>query len=161
MESLSPPSSPAVSPASLFPWLENNEDKTITGISGRKCYELYQNYIRLGSLVKTCLVSSVWGSMIASLTWKVKATPSNRLLLQLVPSTLRTDETGSGFLPTLMASEWKLTGDLVKLKKPSGHHLKLTNVVCQEDQPTGNGSLSPQWLESFMGYPTGWTDLKD
>tara|TARA_R110000868_G_scaffold209301_1_gene458986 strand:+ start:137 stop:475 length:339 start_codon:yes stop_codon:yes gene_type:complete len=24
-----------------------------------------------------------------------------------------------------------------------------------------NGSLNPQWVEWLMGYPEGWTDLKD
>jgi len=26
---------------------------------------------------------------------------------------------------------------------------------------TGSGSLNPQWVEWLMGYPEGWTDLKD
>ncbi len=26
---------------------------------------------------------------------------------------------------------------------------------------TGSGSLNPQWVEWRMGYPEGWTDLKD
>ena len=27
--------------------------------------------------------------------------------------------------------------------------------------PEVNGSLNPQWVEWLMGYPEGWTDLKD
>jgi DNA (cytosine-5)-methyltransferase 1 len=33
---------------------------------------------------------------------------------------------------------------------------------CQPFSTAGNGgSLNPTWVEWLMGFPTGWTDLKD
>ena len=180
MESLSPTSSPAVSPASLFPWLENNEDKTITVTSGRKCYGLYQNYTRLGSLVKTCLGSSAWHSTAACLTWKIKVTPSNRLLFQLAPSMPHTEGIESGLLhtptakgnqlapsmnsrwlmPTLTARDYKggrKPETLARNQRKPGN--SLPDKIYHQEGLTG--PLNPQYCEQLMGYPTGWTELRD
>ena len=35
----------------------------------------------------------------------------------------------------------------------------LADIVKDPDQPTGK--LNPQWVEWLMGYPEGWTELKD
>ena len=32
---------------------------------------------------------------------------------------------------------------------------------CKEVRDTGTGTLNPNWVEWLMGYPVGWTDLKD
>ena len=40
-----------------------------------------------------------------------------------------------------------------KMQKMFGTHPEVRN--------TGAGSLNPQWVEWLMGYPEGWTDLKD
>src|SRR5690242_3453599 len=53
---------------------------------------------------KMLLESSRWNSTTCFLTWKVKATPSNRLLFQLAPSMPDTDETEFGLLPTPMSA---------------------------------------------------------
>lgn len=79
---------------------ENNERKQMTVISGLRCSELYKSASPLGSLVRMLLASSSWHSKIVLLTWKAKGTKSNRLLFRLVPSTLHTEGTGSGFWRT-------------------------------------------------------------
>tara|TARA_B100000575_G_scaffold282189_1_gene273582 strand:+ start:88 stop:591 length:504 start_codon:yes stop_codon:yes gene_type:complete len=40
-----------------------------------------------------------------------------------------------------------------KMQKMLGNHPEVRN--------TGAGTLNPQWVEWLMGYPEGWTDLKD
>lgn len=80
------------------------EARKMTAISGRKCFESYGNRIRVGSSVKMLadllLGTEVWSSTASLLTWKPRVTKSGRLLFQLLPSTPRTGETGSGLLPT-------------------------------------------------------------
>jgi len=82
--------------ASHFPRPGSAEARRMTVISGRRCSELYTKPGPLGCLVRTFLESSRWNSTECFLTWKVKATPSNRLLFQLAPSTPNTGEIESG-----------------------------------------------------------------
>lgn len=91
--------------ASHSPLPRSKEAKKMTVTSGRKCFELSRTAPPLGSLLKMLLVTSDWASTVCFLTWKVLATPHNRLLFRLVPSMLRTDETESGLLPTPSSSQ--------------------------------------------------------
>ena len=97
-------SSPAASPASLFPLQGSDEARQTTATSGRRCYASYATFIRAGSSVKTLaallLGTEAWYSNKCTLTWKVKVTPSKRLLFQLAPSTPRTAATEFGLLLT-------------------------------------------------------------
>ena len=83
---------------SLLPGSE--EARKMTAISGRKCYDLYENVCRLGLLPKMLLGTLAWGSTKCFLTWKEKATPGGRLLFQLAVSMPPTEGTGSGLLLT-------------------------------------------------------------
>jgi len=78
----------------------------MTATSGRRCLELLNNADPLGSLLKTLLVTSEWGSTKCSLIWKAKATPQGRLLFQLVPSMHTINEIESGLLPTPTATSY-------------------------------------------------------
>lgn len=80
------------SPVNHSPLPGNNEARRMTVTSGRKCLESYTNYTPLGCLVRMCLESSIWRSTRCVLTWKRKATKSNRLIFQLAPSMPRTKE---------------------------------------------------------------------
>jgi len=132
--------SPLVSQAS-------EQERKITVISGRKCYERYARYSPLGSLAKTLLVSSQWYSPARRLEWDVQtlcsrrityteqssssqSTPfaktlnvqdiqSNRLLFRLVPSEHPTEETGYGLLQDLIPTPIAsdAQGGAVKLTK--------------------------------------------
>ncbi len=44
----------------------------------------------------------------------------------------------------------------IKRRMEKGKQLNLSMVVSES-----SGSLNPQWVEWLMGYPEGWTDLKD
>ena len=61
-------------------------------------FEIIKKKNQLGSLSKMLVASSMWHSTMCALTWKPKVTPHNRLLFQLVPSKLPTEEIESGFL---------------------------------------------------------------
>ena len=78
----------------------SDEARKMTVTSGRKYLPLCKQSGRLGAFSRMFLDTSAWASTKCYLTWKAKATPSNRLLFQLAPSMPRTDETESGLWPT-------------------------------------------------------------
>ena len=98
------------SPASHSPLPGSEEARKITVISGRKCCELSRRQDPLGCLVKMLLESSTWNSTKCVLTWKPRATPSGRLLFQLVPWMPPIEETGFGFWQTPSATDAGRTG---------------------------------------------------
>ena len=61
----------------------------------------------LGVCLRMLLGTSAWASTRCLLTWKEKTTPAGRLLFRLVPSTPRTEGTGSGLWPTPTIQESK------------------------------------------------------
>jgi hypothetical protein len=83
----------------------SDKARATTVTSGQLCLASSKSTGHLGSLEKMLLATSVWGSMMCFLIWKVRRTPSGRLLFQLVPSTPRTDVTEFGLWPTPTASE--------------------------------------------------------
>jgi DNA (cytosine-5)-methyltransferase 1 len=54
------------------------------------------------------------------------------------------------------------TGGCVGLAGGSGNRKKLYAMLGEEEgKKLGCQSLNPYWVEWLMGYPIGWTDLKD
>ena len=96
---------PGDSPASRSALPGSEEARRMTVTSGLKCLELYQNSGPLGSLVRMLLGSSIWRSTRCTLTWKIKDTPSRRLLFRLAPLTRRTGGTDAPLWPTVRAKE--------------------------------------------------------
>ena len=60
------------------------------------------------------------------------------------------------------------------LKRPSGQQIQIrlqdqvreprlwpTPTANEDRKPLDGGTLNPTWVEWLMGYPKGWTDLKD
>ena len=60
--------------------------------------------------------------------------------------------------PTPTANEDACGTPNVKMQKMLGNHPSIRGTTPQEWKA---GSLNPQWVEWLMGYPSGWTDLKD
>lgn len=93
---------------------ENEKAKMMSAISGQKCLEQYEKLNRGGLWAKTfsalLIGTGDWFSMRCRLTWKLKATKYNRIYFQLVPKTLRIEETEFGLLPTIIASDIKVRG---------------------------------------------------
>jgi hypothetical protein len=176
---------------------ESNKAKTTTVISGRKWSAVSPFSGPLGSLVKMCMASSIWGSSKCALTWKPLVIKSRCLGFQLVPSMRRTSGKESGFLPTPQAFDatdiqgspealerakqkggsnnlreivhlWPTpsshngTGGATGLAGGQGNRLKLYKMLGEEEgKKMACQSLNPYWVEWLMGYPLGWTDLKD
>ena len=78
-------------PASHLVLPGSDEARKMTATSGRKCCELCKSSSQLGSLVRTLLASSIWGSTRRYLIWKPRATKHGHLYFQLVPLTPPTD----------------------------------------------------------------------
>ena len=162
----------------------------MTAISGRKCLELFQNSNQLGLFSRMLLASSIYFSTKRYLKWKPKGTPAKRLYFQLVPSTPPIDVIESSLWRTPCASDGE-GGIMKTHKDKSGHYKLRDHVqeINQEFWPTptanedaagtpngkmqkmlgnhpdvrgsGIGTLNPAWVEWLMGFPIGWTDLKD
>ena len=127
--------SPEDSHASLLALPAEEREKTITAISGHRCYERFGRLSPLGSLVKTLLESEPWWSPAKRLKWDAQAIsskrityterkagshskksaknlkqqdiPSNRLIFQLAVSEHHTKENASGLLPTVQTQGLK------------------------------------------------------
>ena len=146
--------------ASHSPLPGTDEARKMTATSGRKCYESYGKSHPLGSLVKTCLESSIWHSTRCFLTWKTKDTPHKRLLFRLAASTPRTKETGSVFWPTPStgAALCGGTGNFQTLMA-----MKNAGLISEEERrqlSQGNGGkTNPGLLEWLMGYEQEFTRL--
>lgn len=102
----------------------------MTAISGRKCFALFEKSSRATSWAKTFTGSLIgmegWYSNRCYLTWKLKATKSNRMFFQLLPSTPRIAETGSGSLPLWIISRRPASGSCCRrLLRWTGRHRAL------------------------------------
>ena len=69
-------------------------------------------------------------------------------------------ETAVKMFPTPRASEWK---DVGPVGSKSHTHMDKRDYLCAKvkDPNQPSGTLNPMWVEWLMGYPVGWTDLKD
>jgi hypothetical protein len=60
-----------------------------------------------------------------------------------------------------MARDWKDTITQTDRGIGSRDDSKLPIRVFREETQETSGSLNPQFVEWLMGYPEGWTELKD
>lgn len=114
----------------------SDEARRMTVTSGRKCCELYRKSGPLGSLVRMLLESSAWRSTRCYLTWKASATPAKRLLFRLVPSTPRTEGTGSQLWPTPTTPRPHDSENTVGKYIPSQNQRDLAYAVTMWPTPT-------------------------
>lgn len=86
---------------------ESDSVKRIRDISGLRCLEQFERFSRPTSWAKMfvglLIGTEGWYSTRCKLIWKLKATKSHRFYFQLVPSTLPTEGTEFGLLPTPLA----------------------------------------------------------
>ena len=102
-------SSPEASHANRSALQEKEKEQRMNATCGKRCLELSESVNPVGSWARTfaglLIGRTDWFSKRVALTWKLSGTPSNRLLFQLVPSTLPTDATEFGLLLTPTTSE--------------------------------------------------------
>ncbi len=126
-------SSQVDSPVNHLVWPDEERERKITVISGQSLNVPYEKSNRLGLLVRMLLESSQWYNPARRLIWKAsllrekreiksenlslkpsaktskqKDILSNRWLFRLVPSVRPIEETESGLLPTITASDYRL-----------------------------------------------------
>ena len=89
-------------PVSLFPAWEKEQEKMMTVISGRRCYELLKMLDLPGLLAKTLLDSLQWRMAehlkTYALHWKMKGTIYKRIIFQLAVSERGIEGTEYGLL---------------------------------------------------------------
>jgi hypothetical protein len=160
--------SPEDSHASLLALQAEEREKTITAISGHRCYERFGRLSPLGSLVKTLLESELWWSPVKRLKWdaqtisskrityierkagshskksaknlKQQDIPSNRLIFQLAVSEHPTEENASGLLPTVQTQGLKRCN---KKGKTEFMPLDLLPTPTATDKGSGRINRSP------------------
>ena len=114
--------------ANPTPLQENDLEKKMNAIYGRKCLERFGKFSRHGLWAKMfselLIGMEGWYSTKCKLTWKLKGTKYNRMYFQLQPSTLPTEETGFGLLPTV-----KLTDSHPQRELTNGENVSKTTGV--------------------------------
>ena len=104
--------SPADSRASRSASPVIEKAREMTAISGRRCLELFGRFVPAGSWAKTFSELLIgrrdWFSSRCVLTWKMRATKSNRLYFQLVVSMPHTKGIEYGLLPTAQTQGLKI-----------------------------------------------------
>ena len=159
-----PISSQEVSPANRSRSQANKKEQVTTDISGLKCFELSKSLPRGGLLErmsKALLTSkTAWSSRLCALTWKEKVTKSGRSIFQLQASVPRTDAKDSGLwrTPDAHCDRGPSSEKRMKMKLEKGMPISINDQVAYRGD---RGSLNPTWVEWLMGYPEGYTDLKD
>lgn len=157
-------------PVNLSALPEEERERTITAISGHRCYEQFVRYSQLGSLLKTLLESRRWWSPVKRLRWdaqtisskrityterkvdshskksarilKKQDIQSSRLIFQLAVSERHTEENVFGLLPTVQTQGLKQCN---RKGKTEFFPLDLLPTPTVLDKGTGriNKSLSP------------------
>ena len=157
-------------PVNLSALPEEERERTITAISGHRCYEQFVRYSQLGSLLKTLLESRRWWSSVKRLKWDVQTISSkrityterkvdshskksarilkqqdiqsSRLIFQLAVSERHTEENVFGLLPTVQTKGLKQCN---RKGKTEFFPLDLLPTPTDLDKGTGriNKSLSP------------------
>ena len=149
-------------PASRSVMPGSEEARMMTVTSGKKCLGLSKKQTRLGLLEKMLLESSIWDCKKRLLIWKPLIMKSGYLIYQLYPSMPSIRENGFGLLPTPTASD-KTYGRKPSTKRKNNEpKTSLRDVLSEKFSKNGKGgSPHPTFVEAMMGYPIGWTELKD
>ena len=174
-----------VSPAddSRSVWQETKKGKTIPVISGRNFRGWSESLDRVGLWVKTYLEYSVSRQTQFVPTWSVKATKSGYLIMKLRVSERNTDENEYSLLrtPDAHCDRGFRKPETFRKRMEKGLPLQLNDQIAHlYPTPTANdaknngnpsranrhslglngtagGSLNPEWVEIFMGFPQAWT----
>jgi hypothetical protein len=158
--------------ANHTPQQENDLAKKMRDTSGRKCLEQLKKFPHVGLWAKTfsdlLIGQEGWFSTRCKLTWKLKGTKYNRMFFQLYPSTLHTEGTEFGLLPTPNAMDWNTGTKPMTYQKRKMKHQKKSVILqmtlrqmAADLTPNGVSTyhLKTSFAEKMMGFPTDWTLL--
>ncbi len=118
-------------PASLFPSPEGGKDFRTNGISGQNCSASSASVTLTTALANRLRQKTdLLGSTLYTLTWKVRATPSGRLIPALRASVRRTFDNGfTGALNGWPTPRVGTSGGYGKADRPGGPKSRLEDVV--------------------------------
>lgn len=131
------------------------------GIYGPNLNEQYEKFSQFGSFQKT-FTDLLRGTMAQYSgryvkIWNLKVTKSARLYYQLAARVPDTKEIGFGLLPTPLKDDWK--GGTDAIRKDTGKQ-RTDQFRHWWKIETGQSTPDPSFLEEFMGFPIGWTELR-
>lgn len=139
---------------------------TVPDLKEEKSKERACKFVPGGSFWKTCRDLFLTGSSeLSSVTW-----PSSGMMLdgrcwELTRPAPRTKEKDGSLWPTLTASQRGATTAERNAKRLGG--VSLESALARWESPKNrkngpgvHGGLNPNFLEWFMGFPTGWTERK-
>ena len=130
--------------------------------SGQKCFGLSAKPGLFGLWLRTSVTCGLAARTGFSLTWNRLATPAGRSWWVLTKRERRTSGSGSGLWPTPASSQtYKPVRPLAPSEANGTHGIMLVGAVGAASPDLIGTYLNPEWLEFLMGYPIGWTDLKD
>lgn len=134
--------------------------RKMTAISGQKLLGSWMKSHPLGLLARMLVGTSQWGSTRCLMIWEGSATPRNRFIFQLSPSTGIMNDIGFSLWPTPTASQdYKPVRKLAPSERNGGHGKMLVGVVGDRFPELIGTYLDPQFQESLMGFPKNWTKL--
>ena len=126
----------------------------MTDTSSQRCLEQFERLRQPGlwarMFVDLLIGQKGWYSTKCRLTWKLKGTKFNRFYFQLVPSTLRIEETEFGLLPTPTTQEPSSDCEITETGRrktkdgKNSHSLNLGRIAKLLPTPTANDIQSPQ-----------------
>ena len=158
--------SSADTPVSPSPSQVVKEAKKTKDISGQKCIDLYESCGHDGSFARMLVDTLNSVSTKYYLHWRLKDTPSGRLLFQRAVSTRPTKETGSGLWLTPTAVMIDETPEqFAKRKEKNGYKngTKVGSLATQVKHAplwptptamTGGGSVAPSHRDGTHGWNT-------
>jgi hypothetical protein len=143
--------------------------------SGETCFGSFAWLDRDTSSWRTYQHSLFGGLTLYSGTWPRAGSMRNGIAYQrplLVPHTyaiaysyLPTPDASMGTFSLVgIANETVWFNKETTGKRKSGTKIGSSLTWCREfihERLRTGGELNPEWIELLMGYPTGWTDLKD
>ena len=144
--------SPADSRASRSASPVREKAREMTAISGRRCLELFGRFVPAGSWAKTfsdlLIGREDWFSSRCGMTWKLKATKSNRSYFQLAASMLPTYATERLLLPTAQTQGLKICVKGKTVFMPLGFMPTPTALDC------GSGRMNRSLSKGASERPT-------
>lgn len=164
---------------------ESGLEKMTNATYGQRCLEQFERFNHVGSWAKMfsalLIGTGGWYSRRCRLTWNMKGTKSNRLYFRLRVSTLPTEGTEFGLLPTVRAraaggncSNDRGKGNLEDViasgmlptpmaewspEKNTGKRNQDSIPKRIKDAGGKTSQLNPRFVLEMMGFPPNWTEL--
>jgi hypothetical protein len=142
---------------------ENDKEQTIHGTYGLGLGKPLASYDQNTRSWKTYGDISLWGDLPSLENLPQSGMTQNGALYQLQAWELNTVAKGSSLWPTPTSANWTTSTSMEQIRRHLAKYPPSSRLVEQVAlaDPDASGCLNPTWVEWLMGFPTGWTDLRD